>query len=300
MAVSTITEGSISSPSESPATMGWPVHDSDMPNLLHIQADMEPYGGSEFEFASAYSGHMSLSHDNQSPSGLHQVQSSDNFSHLLSLQSSGPLDSAPIHLSSSPTQTLSAQGLSNNGQSSESLSTPTASTTSSPGPKCGCLGALLHVFEDTGAQITSSPDVATDALFLCLQRGTQECQAMLSCQECDTSIKNPILLATLGNQLVVIARELVTRFVRCQTQDTAPVIFQFGRYSIQGSGMRTRLLRDMVALHVRDLYSVLDRCRHTIDSAPGPSSILENAKLEVNKLHETLSQSLESISTAYS
>ncbi|KAI1476706.1 hypothetical protein K445DRAFT_23812 [Daldinia sp. EC12] len=300
MASTTTTESSMSTPSEHASTIGWSVPDSDIPNLLNLHANMEPFGGSEFDFPSAFPAHTSLSHDNHSPSGLHQVPSSDNFSHLLSLHSSGPLDSAPVLLTSSPTQTLPAQCLSNNSHNSEPLSTPAASSTSSPGPRCGCLCALLHAFEDTGAQITSSPDVETDTLFQCLQQGTQECQAMLSCQECDTSIKNPILLATLGSQLVAIARELVTRFIQCQNRDIAPVVFQFGRYSVQGTGMQTRLLRDMVALHIRDLYSLLDRCRLTIDSVPGSSLILENAKLEANKLHEMLSRSLESVCSLYS
>lgn len=233
---------------------------------------------------------------------MDQAPLSDNYSSLLGLHSSGPIDSAPILLPPPPppTRTQSAQGLTNSSHSYEPLSTPTTSSSLSPGQKCGCLCALLYVFEDTGVQITSSRDVATDTLFQCLQRGMQECQAMLSCQECDTRVKNPILLATLGNQLVAIARELVTRFIQCQTGEAAPVVFQFGRYSIKGAGMQTRMLRDMVALHVRDLYGLLDRSKLNIDAIPGPLSILENAKLEVNKLHEILSQSLESINSNYS
>ncbi|KAI8960759.1 hypothetical protein F5Y11DRAFT_358217 [Daldinia sp. FL1419] len=292
-------DNSIPSPSECAPTTGWSVQESDMHNFMPFPADMESFPGNEFGFPSGFPGPASLSPGDQSPGGLQQVPLSDNFTSLLSLQPIGSADSAPGFLPPSPTQTLSAQGMSGNSNSSEPLSTPTGSSTLSPGQRCVCLPTLLHVFEETGVQITSSPDVATDTLFLCLQRGMQECQAMLSCQECDTSVKNPILLATLGNQLVAIARELVTRFIQCQTRDTAPVVFQFGRYSIKGTGMRTRMLRDMVALHVRDLYGLLDRSKLNIDAVPGPLSILENAKLEVNKLHETLSQSLESMNCIY-
>ncbi|KAI0848912.1 hypothetical protein F5Y00DRAFT_262068 [Daldinia vernicosa] len=303
MATSTMIETPFSSPSDSAPTTGWSAPDSDIHHLLNLPADMESFTGNEFEFTPGFSAPASLSPDDQSPSGLQgmdQVSISENYSSLLGLQSSGPVDSAPILLPPSPTRTHSAQGLSDNSHSTEHLSTPTTSSSLSPGQKCGCLWALLYVFEDTGVQITSSRDVATDTLFQCLQRGVQECQAMLSCRKCDTRVRNPILLATLGNQLVAIARELVTRFIQCQTGETAPVVFQFGRYSINGTGMQTRMLRDMVALHVRDLYDLLHRSRLNIDAIPGPLSILENAKMEVNKLQEILSQSLESISSNYS
>ncbi|KAI1656635.1 hypothetical protein F4813DRAFT_390342 [Daldinia decipiens] len=295
-------ENSFSSPSDSATTTGWSVPDSDIHHLLNLPADMESFAGNEFEFTSGFSAPASLSPDDQSPSGLHmdQVSISDNYSSLLGLQSSGAIDSAPVLLPSSPTGTQSAQGLSDNSHSTEPLGTPITSSSLSPRQGCGCLCALLYVFEDTGIQITSSRDVATDTLFQCLQRGVQECQAMLSCRKCDTRVKNPILLATLCNQLVAIARELVARFIRCQTGETAPVAFQFGRYSINGTGMQTRMLRDMVALHVRDLYDLLHRSRLNIDAIPGPLSILENAKFEVNRLQEILSQGLESISSSYS
>ncbi|KAI0116921.1 hypothetical protein F4814DRAFT_459189 [Daldinia grandis] len=291
-------ENAFSSPSNSTQTTGWSVPDSDIHHLLSLPADMGPFAESEFEFTPGFSAPASLSPDDQSPSGLHmdQVPILDNYPSLLglqSLQSSGSIDSASILLPPSPTRTQSAQGLSDNSHSTEPLSTPTTSSSLSPGQKCGCLCALLYVFEDTGVQITSNRDVATDTLFQCLQRGVHECQAMLSCRKCDTRVRNPILLATLGNQLVAIARELVTRFIQCQTGEAAPVVFQFGRYSINGTGMQTRMLRDMVSLHVRDLYDLLHRSRLNIDAIPGPLSILENAKLEVNKLQEILSQSLD-------
>ncbi|KAI2628547.1 hypothetical protein GGR54DRAFT_636265 [Hypoxylon sp. NC1633] len=285
------TDSSLPSPTE-PNSSAWSTAVSDLHALLNFTGEMEPFTGSEFDFASGFPGLAPLSQGDHSPSAL-QASLSDNISSLFGLQSvPGTVDSTTGLLTAPPTRTQSGQGLSSS-LSSEPLNTPMTSSTSSSGQKCGCLCALLTIFEETGVQVASNKDMPTDCLFQCLQEGIQKCQAMLVCPDCDTSAKNPILLATLGNQLVVIAGEIVSRFTQCQSRDTVPTVFQFGRYSIKCADMRTRLLRDMIALHVRDLYDLLDRSKLSIGNMQGPLSLLESAKLDVTKLHELLSQNSE-------
>ncbi|KAK3938035.1 hypothetical protein QBC46DRAFT_391194 [Diplogelasinospora grovesii] len=165
--------------------------------------------------------------------------------------------------------------------------------------KCGCLCSILKLFEDTGVRIAAGQATSSDTLFLCLQHGIQKCRAMLSCQDCRTCNDNPILLATVGSQLVVVAGEIVNRFIQCQSRNTVPTVFQFRRYSVECPAMRTRLLRNMIAMHVEDIQDLLGHLQSKVEDKPGPTAMLEEERRKCDRMAWLTSQTVDSPDANY-
>jgi hypothetical protein len=153
--------------------------------------------------------------------------------------------------------------------------------------RCGCLLSMLQTLEELGTQTSANATVASsDTLFLYLDQGIDKCNTMLSCVACDTNLSNPILVVTIANQLATVLTELVHRFVQCQSRDTVPTVFQFGRYSVKQTTMRTRLLKSMIELHVKDLNQLVVRLEDSMAGQPG--LLLDDAKNKVQKMQQSL------------
>ncbi|KAH0594325.1 hypothetical protein MHUMG1_07673 [Metarhizium humberi] len=152
---------------------------------------------------------------------------------------------------------------------------------------CGCLSSMLQTLEELGTQTGANATVATsDTLFLYLEQGIDKCSTMLSCVTCDTNVSNPILVVTIANQLAAVLTELVHRFIQCQSRDTVPTVFQFGRYSVKQTTMRTRLLKSMIELHVKDLNQLVARLQDSMAGKPG--LLLDDAKNKVQEMQQSL------------
>jgi hypothetical protein len=72
----------------------------------------------------------------------------------------------------------------------------------------------------------------------------------------------------------------------CQSPESVPTIFQFGRYSVQKSKMRTSLLTGMIGLHVRSLNELITRLERYL--ADQPRLLLAGATNMVTKMRQTL------------
>lgn len=153
--------------------------------------------------------------------------------------------------------------------------------------RCGCLVSMLQTLEELGTQTSANARVASsDTLFLYLEQGVDKCGTMLSCITCDINVSNPILIVTIANQLATVLTELVHRFLQCQSRDTVPTVFQFGRYSVKQTTMRTRLLKSLIELHVKDLNQLVARLDDSMAGKPG--LLLDDTKNEVQKMQQSL------------
>lgn len=162
-----------------------------------------------------------------------------------------------------------------------------SSSTTNLSERCGCLLSMLQTLEELGTLTSANETVASsDTLFLYLERGIDKCNTMLSCVTCDTNVSNSILVVTIANQLATVLTELVHRFVQCHPRDTVPTVFQFGRYSVKQTTMRTRLLKSMIELHVKDLNQLVARLEDSMAGQPG--LLLDDAKNKVQKMQQSL------------
>lgn len=153
--------------------------------------------------------------------------------------------------------------------------------------RCDCLASMVHSLEGLGLQRSSDIEVAlTDTLFLSVEEGIDQFSTMLSCNKCDVNDVNPMLVVTNVNQLALMLSEIVHRLTHCQSADSVPTIFQFGRYSVQKTKMRTSLLTGMIELHVRCLNQLITRLENCI--ADQPRLLLAGARSMVTKMQQTL------------
>ncbi|KAF4509363.1 hypothetical protein G6O67_003541 [Ophiocordyceps sinensis] len=162
-----------------------------------------------------------------------------------------------------------------------------SSSTTTTSNQCHCLFSMLRTLEYLGAETAAGiAATSTDMLFLCLEQGIRNCRSMLACLACNTGASNPILVVTVANQLVAVGAELVHRFIRCQSRDTVPTVFQFGRYCVMHPTLRTRLLKSMIELYIGDLNRLITRMDSGLAGKHGP--MLDDAKHKSENMHRVL------------
>lgn len=186
--------------------------------------------------------------------------------------------------------TSTASSVSSTRRATQSLSQyypALSSSATNLSERCGCLFSMLQTLEELGTQTGANATVASsDTLFVYLEQGIDKCSTMLSCVTCNTNVSNPILVVTIANQLATVLTELVHRFIQCQSRDTVPTVFQFGRYSVKQTTMRTRLLKSMIELHVRDLNQLVARLEDSMAGKPG--LLLDDAKSKIQRTQQSL------------
>jgi hypothetical protein len=153
--------------------------------------------------------------------------------------------------------------------------------------ECDCLASIRLRPDELGLQRSSVTKVTpTDTLFMCVEKGIDQLSTMLSCTKCDFNGVNPMLIVTHVNQLALMLSEIVHRLTHCQSPESVPTIFQFGRYSVQKSKMRTSLLIGMIELHVSCLIELITRLERFISDQA--RLLLVGAKSMVLEMRETL------------
>ncbi|KJZ77793.1 hypothetical protein HIM_02970 [Hirsutella minnesotensis 3608] len=214
------------------------------------------------------------------------------FMALLELTHSSDHGGSPTHsgqsrpISASPPYTASAT-LPHPRSPAQNLEFSPSSSTSNASQHCQCLFSLLRTLEDLGSPATdNATKTSTDDLFQCLEQGIEKCRSILSCSACTTRTTSPVLVVTIVNQLVIVMAELVNRFVQCQSRDTVPTVFQFGKYCVEHPALRTRLLKSMIELYVKDLQKVILRLQTSLAGKQG--SILDDAKHKSGAIHQKL------------
>lgn len=139
--------------------------------------------------------------------------------------------------------------------------------------------------------------VLTDTLFLSVEEGIDQFSTMLSCNKCNVNDVNPMLVVTNVNQLALTLSEIVHRLTHCQSPDSVPTTFRFGRYSVQNTKMRTSILTGMIEVHVRCLKQIIIRLENCI--ADQPRLLLAGATNIVTELQKTLEAFTSGFHTDY-
>lgn len=153
--------------------------------------------------------------------------------------------------------------------------------------QCDRHASMFQKLDDIDFQRRSDIKVAlTDTLFLAVEKGIDQFSTMLSCDECNVNDINPMVVVTSVNQLALTLSEIVHRLTHCQTPDTVPAMFQFGRYCVLDTKMRTRLLSGMIELHVRRLKQMIIRLGTCITEQT--RLLLTGAMSIVTKMQKTL------------
>jgi hypothetical protein len=152
---------------------------------------------------------------------------------------------------------------------------------------CDCHASISQILDEFDLQRSSDiKGVPTDTLFLSVEKGIDQFSTILFCNKCNVNDVNPILVITNVNLLALTLFEIVHRLTHCQSPDSVPVMFRFGRYSVQNTKMRTSLLTGMIALHVRCLNRLITRLEDNI--ADQPRLLLAGARSIVTKMQQTL------------
>ncbi|XWW98481.1 hypothetical protein V2A60_006481 [Cordyceps javanica] len=168
--------------------------------------------------------------------------------------------------------------------SQDQLSEPSSSCASG---RCNCLSSVLRGLDELDLQRNADAEATpTDTLFLSVERGIDQFSILLACMNCGLNDLSPMLVVTAVNHLALMLSELVHRLTHCQSADTVPTVFQFGRYSVQKTKMRTSLLTSMIELHVKCLSQLIIRLEACM--VDQPRLLLAGAKSIVTKMQQTL------------
>ncbi|KAJ3497673.1 hypothetical protein NLG97_g1722 [Lecanicillium saksenae] len=163
--------------------------------------------------------------------------------------------------------------------------TPIFSTSDRQDCSCNLLPDLPNIGPQRNTDINSNP---TDTLFLFVENGMEKLSTIIACSHCNFHDENPMLMVTSVNHLAIALSELVHRLTHCQSADTAPSVFQFGRYSVTKTKMRTSLLASMIELHVGALSRLIGRVETSI--AGQTRLLLAGAKSIVTEMLRNLAK----------
>lgn len=177
-----------------------------------------------------------------------------------------------------------------------------------PGDGCRCLTTLVAILERLGRyRLGDKPKAASnlDCLLFCLGSGVGACDKVLSCKACDACKENPILLATIAEQLACVCNDLCgcllvhqhkVRSAANTGEPSAPGDpgggdpqqpeadalvdgdISFGRYQIHGVEMRLRLIQNLLALHMTDFLALLDQMAQRTGRVDGAAGMLTDAR----------------------
>ncbi|KAK2022696.1 hypothetical protein LX32DRAFT_185303 [Colletotrichum zoysiae] len=212
--------------------------------------------------------------------------------------STGPL---PLHLCPSPRPrpTLQHTGLSLATGSSGS------SGSSAGAPPCPCLYTMLELLEMIGARVGVLKEDKTEDLFTCLDRASNQCCELVQCRLCRVLANNPVMVATLGRQLVAVTEEIVSRLQTARQGYNGAMVagaptptplpsassaaspaasgcksFQYGRYRVGKRQVEARLLQTLVRCHVDEVRELLSEFSRYFMQATSVVPISAAAKLE--------------------
>lgn len=147
--------------------------------------------------------------------------------------------------------------------------------------ECNCLSNLVELLEKLGVQQVDSGGV--DIQLLCLGSAVRTCQETISCGRCSTDSQNSILLATIAQSLVTIAEE-IGRLCLGQPREVVPSRAEplgwengstgevldgaiwVGRYRIESSEKRFKLVQELGAMHLTELRQLLHLMKNKLAS----------------------------------
>ncbi|KAK1977526.1 hypothetical protein LZ30DRAFT_255781 [Colletotrichum cereale] len=206
----------------------------------------------------------------------------------------------PLHLCPSP----------QSRPTSQDTGLPLATGSSADAP-CPCLYTMLELLEMIGACVGVLKEDETEDLFTCLDRASDRCRELFQCQLCRVLASNPVMVATLGRQLVSVTEEIVGRLQTARQGYNVAMVagapppppattpsplassaagpaasgctsFQYGRYTVGKRQVEARLLQTLVRCHVDEVRELLGKfsryCIQATSVVPISAARLEDAQ----------------------
>lgn len=169
--------------------------------------------------------------------------------------------------------------------------------------KCRCLENMLSLLEEIGCQRVSIEFAGIDNLLVCLEGGIQTCNTTLACSRCDSWSDNPMLLASISQQLGSICSDLWHVFIEkqrrsfntCQSAEAFDEVLRheilqgavaFGRYQVKSPEKRLQLIGNVITLHLGDLKRFLARLSDHLGQRRAASALIKEATETVNTIFQ--------------
>lgn len=166
---------------------------------------------------------------------------------------------------------------------------------------CECVSMLANVLENLGALADGGGGEwsgSMECLLLGLGQGVDICSGVVMCEKCNICHDKSMLVATVSQQLGDVASEICRRLLadqqqqskagasNIQTDETSLISGMdicFGRYRVSATEMRVRLVRDLVAMHVKWFQVLLNHLSRVMDKRLRASKLLAEASENAQK-----------------
>lgn len=152
---------------------------------------------------------------------------------------------------------------------------------------------MTELLEDMDVGVDTT---GIDTLLMCLGRGTKTCSDVLACIHCNACTEHAMLLATVAQQLVSIAKKAPTRLLLVHHEDQDPDAdsgrsceirdygISFGKYRIELPELKVRFTHQMVLLHLEDLQKLLADIKDRTGPKTGARELLTHAESKTAKV----------------
>ena len=204
-------------------------------------------------------------------------------------------------MSHSPTAGMDFQDFMKEPMSASRTSVPallSLAPPATPEVKCQgskCLPSMLQLLENIGVQRACVEATAIDGFLMFLRSATHACSDVLACTSCRLCFDNPMLMATVAQQLGDVcpslggslAQEKTSRNIRRATCNSGLLegAISFGRFNIETSGMRDALVRSLVSMQLDDLRSLFSRLKNELRPKSEASKIVTEAERKATSVY---------------
>lgn len=162
---------------------------------------------------------------------------------------------------------------------------------------CNCLHTMTQLLEDTEGNFENQ---GLDDFMMYLGRGMKMCESVLACIHCNACVDNSMLFTSNARQLVSTAQKASSKLLLAPQSDRRRSYtdedksygvlemrddrITFGRYIIERSDMKARLVHHMILLHLGDLQQLLAEIKQGVGVKKRAEELLADAENDVAKL----------------
>ncbi|KAJ9227108.1 hypothetical protein DTO027B5_883 [Paecilomyces variotii] len=181
---------------------------------------------------------------------------------------------------------------------------------------CTCLNTMVRLLEDVDVNTNDDRErFEFDTNLMCMAQGTKTCSRLLTCAHCNACVDHAMLVASVAQQLGALAKRLTARLIQayhsegtldqqrhchllristplsCDSKERQQedammpedIEISLGRYKIESPQVVSRLVSELLLLHLTEFQTLLATMKERIAPERGAWRLVDQAENMIAK-----------------